>query len=233
MKKLTTKWMPHLLTIDQKHQRVCDSKYYLDLFNRNPSDFLRWLMTIDETWIHRCIPKSKQQAKQWAKPDRTAPKRAKTQQSAGKVMAFVFRYSSGILFIDYLEKGKKINRDYYCALLDRLQEEITRKRPHLLKKKYIFLHENAPAHKSIKTLAKINELRFELLSHPPYSPDFAPSDFYLFPNLIQWLHALRFTLNEDVKWETNVYFGGLDKFYYKRGTEMLKDRWTKCIELKK
>ena len=81
-------------------------------------------------------------------------------------------------------------------------------------------------------MAKINELRFELLPHPPYSPDLAPSDFYLFPNFKRWLQGQRFSSNEEVKWETDGYFGGLDKSYYKRGIKMLKDRWTKCIDLK-
>ena len=71
-------------------------------------------------------------------------------------MASGFWDSSGILFIDYLKKGKTINNGYYCALLERLKEEISRKRSHLLKKKCIVLQNNAPAHKSIKSLAKIN-----------------------------------------------------------------------------
>ena len=140
-----TNQVPRPLTIDQKRQRVRNSKSCLDPLNCNPSDFLRRLVTIDKTWIHHYTPKSKQQAKQWATPDRTAPKRAKTQQSAGKVMAFVFRYSSGILFIKYSGKGKTINSNYYCALLDQLKENITRKRPHLLKKKCNFLQDNEPA----------------------------------------------------------------------------------------
>ena len=78
-------------------------------------------------------------------------------------------------------------------------------------------------------MAKINELHFELLPHPPYFPDLASSDFYLSPNLKRWLQGQR---NEEVKWETDDYFGGLDKSYYKRGIEMFIDRWTKCIELK-
>ena len=49
MRKLTTKWVLPLLTIDQKCQRVRDSKSCLDLFKRNPSNFLRSLVTIDET----------------------------------------------------------------------------------------------------------------------------------------------------------------------------------------
>ena len=80
----------------------------LDLFNRDSSDFSRWLVTINETWIHNYTPESKQQAKQWVGPGRTAPKRAKTQQSDRKVMASVYWDFSGILFIDYLKKEKQL-----------------------------------------------------------------------------------------------------------------------------
>ena len=59
-----------------------------------------------------------------------------------------------------------------------------------MKKKCIFLQDNAPAHKSIKPMAKINELCIELLPHPPYSDALAFSDFYLFPNLKRWLQIV-------------------------------------------
>ena len=80
MRKLTAKWMLCLLTIDHKRQRVHDSKNCLDLFNRKPSDFLRRLVTIDETWIHHYTLESKQQTKQWVGPSGFARKREKTQQ---------------------------------------------------------------------------------------------------------------------------------------------------------
>ena len=63
MRNVTAKWVPRLLTINQKHQRVRDSKCCLNLFNRYPSDFLRRLVTIDERRIHYYTPESKQQAK--------------------------------------------------------------------------------------------------------------------------------------------------------------------------
>ena len=65
-------------------------------------------------------------------------------------MASVFWDLSSILFIDYLEKGKTINSGYYSTLLDRLTEEITKKRLYLFKKKCIFLQHNALAHRMIK-----------------------------------------------------------------------------------
>ena len=76
-----------------------------------------------------------------------------------------------ILFIDCLEKGKTINSDYYMALLDRSSTEIKKKRPHMQKKKVLFHQDNAPCHKSMKMMVKLNELSFELLPHPPYSSD--------------------------------------------------------------
>ena len=64
-----------------------------------------------------------------------------------------------LLFINYLEKGKTINSDYYMALLDRLSPEIKKKRPHMQKKIVLFHSDNASCHKSMKTMARLNELR--------------------------------------------------------------------------
>ena len=102
---------------------------------------------------------------------------------------------------------------------------ITRKRPHLLKKKWILLQNNVPAHKSIKAMAEINELCFELFSHPPYFTNLASRDFYLSQTLKRWFQRQRFSSNEEVKWESDCHFEGLNKSYYKRGIEILKDRW--------
>ncbi|EFN65216.1 Histone-lysine N-methyltransferase SETMAR, partial [Camponotus floridanus] len=61
-------------------------------------------------------------------------------------------------------------------------------------------------------VAKLMELRFRLVPYPPYSPDLAPSDYYLFLNMKKWL-AGRFYLNEEVIAKTNAYFAELDHTY--------------------
>ena len=48
-------------------------------------------------------------------------------------------------------------------------------------------------HTLIGAMAKIKQLKFKLIPHPPYSPYLTPSDFYLFPNLKKWLDRKRFT----------------------------------------
>ena len=61
----------------------------LDYFNRNLKEFLRQFVTINEIWIHHYTPESREGSKQWVKPEESAPKRLKSQQSAEKVVAGV------------------------------------------------------------------------------------------------------------------------------------------------
>jgi hypothetical protein len=104
---------------------------------------------VDETWIHHYRPESKQQLKQWTEVGCSASKKTSSVPSAGKVMASVYWDGEGILFIAYLEKGKKITREYYSSLLTRLDEKINEKRPSLQKKNIIFYQDHAPTHKII------------------------------------------------------------------------------------
>ena len=124
-----------------------------------------------------------------------------------------------------------INSDYYIALLDRLDDAIKKKRPYMAKKKPLFQQDNAPVHKSIKTMVKLNDLRFELLPHPPYSPDLAPSDFYLFADLKKMLHGKRFSSDDEVVAATDAYLEAKDKSFDKKGIESLEKRSNDCITM--
>ena len=76
------------------------------MFQRNSKEFLRRYVAVDETWIHYYTPETKNQSKIWTGPGESAPKKAKTVPSAGKVMATIFWDSHGIILIDYLQKEK-------------------------------------------------------------------------------------------------------------------------------
>ena len=88
-------------------------------------------MIIDGTWIHYYIPDSNRQASEWLQADKSRPKPPKTQRSTGKVIASIFRDAHSIIFMDYFGKGKKITGEYYVTLLDKLDKEIKKKRPHM------------------------------------------------------------------------------------------------------
>jgi len=71
------------------------------------------------------------------------------------------------------------------------------------------------AHKSTVAMTKLYELGYELIPHPPYSPDLAPCDFFLFPNLKTWLGGKKFSSNEEVIVAVNEYFADFKKAYFK------------------
>jgi transposase len=64
---------------------------------------------------------------------------------------------------------------------------IRRKQPGLLTKGILLLHDNACPHSANQTTATLRSLKWEVLQHPPYSPNLAPSDFHLFGPLKQHL----------------------------------------------
>ena len=146
-------------------------------------------------------------------------------------MATVFWDSYGVILIDHLQKGKTITGAYYASLLDKLKAELAEKRPHLQKKKILFHQDSAPSQTSAVAMAKIYELRFELLDHVPYSPDLATSDFFLFPHLKIVLGGHRFSSNEEAITFVNNYFAQKNAEYYLDGLRRWEHRWEKCVEL--
>ena len=97
------------------------------------------------------------------------------------------------------------------------------------KTKVLFDQDNAPCHKSINTMVKLNELSFELLSHPSHSPDPAPSDYMLFADLKKMFQGKRFGSNEKVITGTEDYFESKDESFYKKDIEKLEKRWNESI----
>jgi len=72
-------------------------------------------------------------------------------------MATVFWDSKGVIYIDYLEKGKTVIGISFTELLGQFDAELQKKRPHLVKKKVLFHHDNAPAHTSAVATVKLVE----------------------------------------------------------------------------
>ena len=141
------------------------------------------LVTMDETWLYRYDPETKQQSMEWRHSDSPRPKKYRVQKSAGKVLASIFWDQEGILVIDYLPKGQTINAEYYSSLLVQLKDILKETRRGKVIKGILLLHDNAPAHRALATWKKMAYLGFHCLDHPPYSPDLAPSDCHLFPGL--------------------------------------------------
>jgi histone-lysine N-methyltransferase SETMAR len=101
-------------------------------------------------------------------------------------------------------------------------KKICEKRPGLQKKKIVFYQDYAPAHKSVVAMGKLRDLHYQLLEHPRYSPDLAPSDFYLFPKLKLFLAGQHFSSNQGVIAAVEGYFADLTKNHYRDGIMALE-----------
>ena len=89
MRKLYSKWVLSLLTVDQK-QRIDNSEHCLQLFQCNKKDFLHKYVTMEETWIHHFTLESNLQSPESTAAGENHPKQPKIQTSAGKVLASIF-----------------------------------------------------------------------------------------------------------------------------------------------
>ena len=88
------------------------SEANLARFEADSDRFVERFLTQDECLVHQFEPETKRQSMQWKHSTSPAPKEAKVVSSAGKVKASVFWDAKGIVFIDYLQKGKTINGEY-------------------------------------------------------------------------------------------------------------------------
>ena len=68
-------------------------------------------------------------------------------------------------------------------------------------------------------MTAVTECGIEILPHPPYSHDMAPSDFYWFPKL-----QSQYGCNEGVKEPINEYSGDHEKAFYFEGIRKLEQR---------
>ena len=123
MRKLTTRWVPKSLSIEQMATRVSVCSALLKRF-RLKDDFRLRLVSEDVTLAHYYEPENKAQGRQWVGPGSPRPKKFKTQLSAGKVMATVFWDTKGVLMLEFLPKRSTVTEVYYANLLDQLRTAI-------------------------------------------------------------------------------------------------------------
>lgn len=232
MNRVSCRWVPRMLTVENKRQRRAAAIEFLDMCKADPDKFFRRIVTCDETWIHYYDPETKQQSMQWQRRGERAPIKFKTQPSAGKIMASIFWDAEGILLIDYLPNKTTVTGVYYASLIEKLREAILQKRRGLIRRGVLFLQDNAPAHRSQVAMAALANSCFKVLTHPPYSPDLAPSDYFLFPNLKKELKGQRFESDEEIQNAVSWFFEGKDQNWFYQGIAALKNRYEKCIEVR-
>ena len=159
----------------------------------------------------------------------SSPYQTEESASAGKRMATVFWDMQGIFSIDWLSEKTTINSDYYIQELEDLREAIKRKRRG---RGVLLQHDNARPHVSKQTKEAIHRLGFECVPHPPYSPDLAPSDYWLFGEIKRTLRGKRVNAFKNLEREINQLVKGSPPDFYATGIGKLPERWERCRKLR-
>ncbi|UYV65404.1 hypothetical protein LAZ67_3004252 [Cordylochernes scorpioides] len=193
MRRAAAKFVPKLLNCDQKQHRMNIANEMLDSVRDDPN-FLQRVITGDEAWVYGYDVETKAHSSQW-----------------------------GVVHHEFLPQGRTVNKEYYLQVIRNLREAIRQKRPDLWKNKnWLLHHDNAPAHTSLLVrdfLAKNNTL---IMPQPPYSPDLAPCDFFLFPKLKRPMKGRRYATLDEIKTASKEELNKIDKMDQKSGETISK-----------
>lgn len=221
------RWVPHTLTDRNVGQRLGICKALLQRFERK--NFLWKVVTGDEKWVYSDNPVSK---RSWVDPGQPTTSTAKKDIHGRKMLLCVWWDDHGVLYFELLKSGETITAQRYSAQLMKLNTEIEQKRPWTGKgrRPVILLHDNARPHVAATTKTTLEQLKWEVLPHPAYSPDLAPSDFHLFRSMQHSLEQQRFRNDGEVENFITDFFSSKPASFYHRGIHLLPEKWQKVID---
>ncbi|KAM5283286.1 methionine-R-sulfoxide reductase B2, mitochondrial isoform 1-T1 [Hipposideros larvatus] len=190
--------------------------------------FVKQLITGDEKWI---VYNNVVHKRSWSRCDDLPETTSKADIHQRKVMLSVWWDFRGVVFFELLPRNQTINSNVYCQQLDSLNESIIQKCSELVNCKGVMFHrDNARPHTNLITHQKLLMLGWDVLPHPPYSPDLAPSNFHLFHSLQNSLCGITFNSDEAVNQHLVQFFTNKDRSFYERGIMKLTERCQKVIE---
>jgi histone-lysine N-methyltransferase SETMAR len=173
---------------------------------------------------------TKEQSKQWMhthSPNK--PRKLKQTLSARKLMATVFWDTKGVLMVDFMLQGTTITSEVYCETLKKLRRAIQNKRRRMLSSCVVLLHDNVRLHTAGRTRTLLEQFKWELFDHPPYSPDLAPSDYHLFMHIKNWFQSQPFNNNEELKADVETWLSSMAADFFEQGIVQLIPRYDKCL----
>jgi hypothetical protein len=133
MPRVSAKFVPRLLTDAQKENHVEISEELLANANGN-ENFLKNIITEDETWVYGYDVETKMHSLQWmvkGSPRPKKKKKARMSQSNINVMLVVFVDWKGMFHHEFVPRGQTIHKQLYQEVLAHLRDVVCRKRPEL------------------------------------------------------------------------------------------------------
>ncbi|UYV69538.1 hypothetical protein LAZ67_6003924 [Cordylochernes scorpioides] len=191
MIRTSSKIFPRFLTEEQKvRMDVC--KNMVEMTQTDP-EWMQKIITGDETWVYQYDPETKRQSSQWIERGEPKPKKARFTNSKVKTLLVTFFDINGLVHHEFIPFGRTINQEVYLGIMRRLREAVRLKRPERWQNNDWILHvDNARPHTAHVVLQFLSKNSTTQIPHPPYSPDLAPNDFFLYPKLKMKLKGRKF-----------------------------------------
>ena len=227
VRKLCSRFVPRFLTSEMMENRRVACENNIDIWKEHGDKFLWNILTEDETPLSKYIPDTKRDSAEWKLPGEKPSIKMRSGTSHRRMlMLSIFWDSKGVVHMDFADKAVRINAEYYIDLVATARKKRRRQAGTPL----WYLHDNAPIHTAGISQARIEHAGLTLLQHPPYSPDLAPSDYYLFRHLKKHLRGKSFTGVEDLQRAVEEFFGNCTPDFFKKAFLELLHRWQKCVE---
>ncbi|UYV70385.1 hypothetical protein LAZ67_7002806 [Cordylochernes scorpioides] len=183
-----------------------------------------------ETWVYGYDPETKHQSAEWRCQGELRPKKSRLLKSRNKVLLVAFLDKKGIFHHEYLPAGQTVIKDMYLGILRRLREAIRKKRPEKwINGGWILHHDNARPHTAHLMTSFLAKNGTQILLQPPYFPDIAPNDFFLFPKLKAVLKGRHFDTRDDIIEKSPLALKSIPKEAYKNCFDNWEKRW-RCNE---
>jgi len=226
---IAAKFVPRILTADQKQQRVNVCTVLRQLAS-NDENFLSRVITGDDSRVYGYDPETKQQSSQWKSLTSPRPKKVRQVKSNVKSMIITFFDVKGIVHKEFVPTGQTVNFGFYCDVLRRLRVNVRRRRPKLWREQTWLLHQdNAPPHTSVLTHQFLAKNKMAVIPHPPYSPDLTPCDSFLFPKMKLKLKGRRFVTTEEIQAEWQRVLDTLTEKDFQEAFQKWRRRWDRCL----
>ena len=227
--KKSARWVSKLLSDDNMRSRVETARQILRLDSRLGLAFRQSVITMDETMVAFHTPETKQRSKQWLPKGSPAPVKAKVIASR-KQMVLSFFDHQGLIFQRFAPLGTSINGDFIIEVLKKFLTAKEKKRPNL-GDSWRLHWDNAPVHTSRIVKTFLEEKAVEVIPQPPYSPDLAPADFFLFPTIKRELGGVSI-IGDSVKVEWERACGRVPSDAFAAAFDRWIERLKKCVEVR-
>jgi len=125
--------------------------------------------------------------------------------------------------------GRTVTADYYISVLTTMLQHFKKKWPKRKISEILLHHDNARPHVAHSVVEFLDKYGIQIVPHPPYSPDLAPCDFWLFPEIKFPLRGRKFKSNNEVVKAVEAECKRLGKDGLKFVFQKWQERWQKCI----